>query len=133
MALHTAPSPSLLTALITIARASVHPSSRVPFHLQSQPKQWFLPSIFIPIPAFVSGIWDSVLRAVPKKKTSHMKKRHRQMAGKALKDVTALNSTGWKTQKELDAEKEQIEEAKKKKAGPNAPRVTEKKPDRDDL
>jgi large subunit ribosomal protein L32 len=29
---------------------------------------------------------------VPKKKTSHMKKRHRQMAaGKHLKDVTALN------------------------------------------
>lgn len=28
---------------------------------------------------------------MPKKKTSHMKKRHRQMAGKALKDVTALN------------------------------------------
>lgn len=28
---------------------------------------------------------------MPKKKTSHMKKRHRQMAGKGLKDVTALN------------------------------------------
>ncbi|KAK4983868.1 hypothetical protein LTR50_006944 [Elasticomyces elasticus] len=81
------------------------------------------------------------------------------MAGKALKDVTALNrcsgcgrmkrmhvlcpycvqsirrwfSTGWKTQKELDAEKEQIKEAKKSKAGPNAPRVTEKKKDRDNV
>jgi len=31
------------------------------------------------------------LKAVPKKKTSHMKKRTRQMAGKGLKDVTALN------------------------------------------
>jgi large subunit ribosomal protein L32 len=36
-------------------------------------------------------IWDGLLRAVPKKKTSHMKKRHRQMAGKALKDVTHLS------------------------------------------
>ncbi|KAJ9193571.1 hypothetical protein DTO166G4_598 [Paecilomyces variotii] len=39
----------------------------------------------------LSGIWESILRAVPKKKTSHMKKRHRQMAGKALKDVKNLN------------------------------------------
>ncbi|KAK0707003.1 hypothetical protein B0T26DRAFT_621885, partial [Lasiosphaeria miniovina] len=42
------------------------------------------------IPSLLEDIWESVLRAVPKKKTSHMKKRHRQMAGKALKDVTAL-------------------------------------------
>lgn len=48
--------------------------------------QWSLPSI----PSLLEGIWESILRAVPKKKTSHMKKRHRQMAGKALKDVTAL-------------------------------------------
>jgi len=41
------------------------------------------------IPALLEGIWESVLRAVPKKKTSHSKKRHRQMAGKALKDFTA--------------------------------------------
>ncbi|KAL1967506.1 hypothetical protein VTN77DRAFT_3021 [Rasamsonia byssochlamydoides] len=44
------------------------------------------------IPSFLSDIWDSVLRAVPKKKTSHMKKRHRQMAGKALKDVKNLTT-----------------------------------------
>ncbi|KAE8379467.1 hypothetical protein BDV26DRAFT_259528 [Aspergillus bertholletiae] len=44
------------------------------------------------IPGLLSDIWDSVLRAVPKKKTSHMKKRHRQMAGKALKDVKSLNT-----------------------------------------
>ncbi|KAL1990708.1 hypothetical protein VTN49DRAFT_6547 [Thermomyces lanuginosus] len=44
------------------------------------------------IPGLLSGLWDSVLRAVPKKKTSHMKKRHRQMAGKALKDVKSLNT-----------------------------------------
>ncbi|KAL4868192.1 hypothetical protein BDV12DRAFT_170226 [Aspergillus spectabilis] len=44
------------------------------------------------IPGILSDLWDSVLRAVPKKKTSHMKKRHRQMAGKALKDVKNLNT-----------------------------------------
>lgn len=43
------------------------------------------------IPSFLAGLWGSVLRAVPKKKTSHMKKRHRQMAGKALKDVKSLS------------------------------------------
>jgi len=61
----------------------------------------FLPAITLAIPASIQrglpsipslleGIWDSILRAVPKKKTSHMKKRHRQMAGKALKDVNSL-------------------------------------------
>ncbi|KAB8075057.1 WD domain protein [Aspergillus leporis] len=44
------------------------------------------------VPGLLSDVWDSVLRAVPKKKTSHMKKRHRQMAGKALKDVKNLNT-----------------------------------------
>lgn len=41
---------------------------------------------------WLSDLWDSVLRAVPKKKTSHMKKRHRQMTGKALKDVKSLST-----------------------------------------
>ncbi|KAM5433951.1 Ski complex subunit Rec14 [Microsporum canis] len=44
------------------------------------------------LPSLLSDIWESVLRAVPKKKTSHMKKRHRQMAGKALKDNISLNT-----------------------------------------
>merc|ERR1712187_135819 len=43
-------------------------------------------------PGLLSDIWDSVLRAVSKKKVSHMKRRHRQMAGKALKDVKNLNT-----------------------------------------
>ena len=43
------------------------------------------------ISSILQEIWDSILRAVPKKKTSHSKTRSRQMAGKALKDVTALN------------------------------------------
>lgn len=48
-------------------------------------------SIQLSLPSFLPGLWDSVLRAVPKKKQSHSRKRMRQMAGKALKDVTALN------------------------------------------
>ncbi|KAJ5212700.1 54S ribosomal protein L32 [Penicillium cinerascens] len=55
----------------------------------------FLQSLTLPIsitvPPILADLWESVLRAVPKKKTSHMKKRHRQMAGKALKDVQSLN------------------------------------------
>ena len=38
----------------------------------------------------LDDIWESVLRAVPKNKVSHSRKRHRQMAGKALKDVNSL-------------------------------------------
>lgn len=53
----------------------------------------FSPAAFgLNVPGILSDLWDSVLRAAPKKKTSHMKKRHRQMAGKALKDVKNLNS-----------------------------------------
>lgn len=40
----------------------------------------------------LSSLWDSVLRAVPKKKTSYSKKRSRFLAGKALKDVNSLNT-----------------------------------------
>ncbi|KAJ5909154.1 54S ribosomal protein L32 [Penicillium taxi] len=47
--------------------------------------------VAITIPPLLADLWESVLRAVPKKKTSHMKSRHRQMAGKALKDVQSLN------------------------------------------
>jgi large subunit ribosomal protein L32 len=50
-----------------------------------------LAPISITLPPILADLWESVLRAVPKKKTSHMKKRHRQMAGKALKDVQSLN------------------------------------------
>lgn len=43
------------------------------------------------VPSILAGLWEGILRAVPKKKTSHRKKRQRFMAGKALQDVTALN------------------------------------------
>lgn len=51
-----------------------------------------IPAISINLPGLISDIWDGILKAVPKKKTSHMKRRHRQLAGKALKDVTAVNT-----------------------------------------
>lgn len=49
-------------------------------------------ALSLTIPGLIADIWDSVLRAVPKKKVSHMKRRHRQMAGKGLKDVKSLNT-----------------------------------------
>lgn len=49
-----------------------------------------IPGIQLSLPSLLGDIWDSVLRAVPKKKVSHSKKRHRQMAGKALEDVNSL-------------------------------------------
>ncbi|OTB13508.1 hypothetical protein K445DRAFT_320053 [Daldinia sp. EC12] len=50
-----------------------------------------IPAAISQIPSLLGDIWEGILRAVPKKKTSHMKKRHRLLAGKALKDVTSLN------------------------------------------
>ena len=49
-----------------------------------------LPGISLNIPGLLGDIWEGILRAVPKNKTSHSRKRHRQMAGKALKDVNNL-------------------------------------------
>ncbi|KAJ6264303.1 hypothetical protein Dda_0448 [Drechslerella dactyloides] len=43
------------------------------------------------IPPAISELWESILRAVPKKKQSHSRKRMRQLAGKALQDVISLN------------------------------------------
>jgi ribosomal protein L32 len=51
-----------------------------------------IPSISLNIPDLLGDIWEAILKAVPKKKTSHMKKRHRQLAGKALKDVNSINT-----------------------------------------
>ena len=48
-------------------------------------------AIRIGVPSILADIWESILRAVPKKKTSHRKKRQRFLVGKGLKDVTALN------------------------------------------
>ncbi|ODA82088.1 hypothetical protein RJ55_00593 [Drechmeria coniospora] len=59
-------------------------------------RQRILPSLSIAVPGIslnlpvLDDIWESVLRAVPKNKVSHSRKRHRQMAGKALEDVNSL-------------------------------------------
>lgn len=57
-----------------------------------------LPAVLIPdatlfsnVSGILSSIWDSILLAVPKKRSSYQKKRSRQMAGKALKDLINLN------------------------------------------
>jgi large subunit ribosomal protein L32 len=60
---------------------SIYPAATIP-----------LSAISLNIPGLLTDIWEGVLRAVPKKKTSHMKRRHRQLAGKALKDVKSLNA-----------------------------------------
>lgn len=49
-----------------------------------------LPGVSLNLPELLGDIWEGLLRAVPKNKTSHSRKRHRQMAGKALKDVQSL-------------------------------------------
>ncbi|KAI9731719.1 MAG: hypothetical protein M1834_004508 [Cirrosporium novae-zelandiae] len=97
MALRQVPFNSMLSTLLprlTIAspagrQPALFSSSLIQFSLPSLPIS-LLPAISLNVPSILAGLWESVLRAVPKKKTSHMKKRHRQMAGKALKDVTNL-------------------------------------------
>ncbi len=42
------------------------------------------------IPSLLGNIWESILRAVPKKKQTHSRTRKRQLTGKALKDVSEL-------------------------------------------
>lgn len=91
-----APSASFLSAFLPVVRASLisqQPVQRIPLlrQIQQRLNATILPAALVPIPTILGELWDGVLKAVPKKKTSHMKKRHRQMAGKALKDVTALN------------------------------------------
>ncbi|KAG9257729.1 uncharacterized protein F5Z01DRAFT_671318 [Emericellopsis atlantica] len=49
-----------------------------------------VPGVSISLPGLLGDIWEGILRAVPKNKTSHSRKRQRQMAGKALKDVNHL-------------------------------------------
>ena len=94
MAAVRAPSPSFLSAFLPVARATLFPDAapiiRRPPLLHTL-RTSLLPAVLVPLPALLGDLWDGLLNAVPKKKTSHMKKRHRQMAGKALKDVTALN------------------------------------------
>ncbi|CAD0016672.1 unnamed protein product, partial [Aureobasidium pullulans] len=89
MSLRAAPSTGFLQSFLAVASASLRPAGSARSFLPLGARSWpapLLPSIVIPIPGLVSDIWESILKA-----TSHMKKRHRQMAGKGLKDVTSLN------------------------------------------
>ena len=95
----------LLSPLLFPA-ATLSSTSTAPFSIRLRTSPLFLqqlirPILYTPIaipgtirigvPSILAEIWDSILRAVPKKKTSHRKKRQRFLAGKGLKDVTALN------------------------------------------
>ena len=99
MAAIRAPSAAFLSAFLPVARAQLFPAAtqpitkRIPLLQRLRASAYLLPAALTPIPSLLSELWDGILNAVPKKKTSHMKKRHRQMAaGKHLKDVTALNT-----------------------------------------
>ncbi|KAM0803262.1 hypothetical protein BDR22DRAFT_886641 [Usnea florida] len=89
-------SPPLLAPLTTASQATPLRTKIASLFGYVRPPSLQL-SITIPmvarfdVPSILAGLWESILRAVPKKKTSHRKKRQRFMAGKALKDVTALN------------------------------------------
>ena len=101
MAAIRAPSSTFLSAFLPIVRAQLFPASTQPITKRLPLLQRLrasatlaipVPAALLPIPSLLSDLWDGILNAVPKKKTSHMKKRHRQMAaGKHLRDVTALN------------------------------------------
>ncbi|TEY55714.1 hypothetical protein BOTCAL_0230g00070 [Botryotinia calthae] len=96
-AAHTTTSSILSSFLPRLAPATATFATRSTTLYSRQLSHPLLPVLAIPsaihlnIPGFLEGLWEGILKAVPKKKTSHMKKRHRQMAGKGLQDVTNLN------------------------------------------
>lgn len=94
------PLPPLWQTLLPALNGPVQPVWRMPFLQRlAQPFAPFsasfgalaIPSLSLPSIPSLSDIWDGILNAVPKKKTSYRKKRQRFMAGKGLKDLTALN------------------------------------------
>ena len=94
------PLPPLWQTLLPTLNGSVRPVINFPLLQRlSQPFRSLptpfaalaLPSLSLPSFPSLSDIWEGVLKAVPKKKTSHRKKRQRFMAGKGLKDLTNLN------------------------------------------
>ena len=93
----------LLFSPLLLPLATAFPSTTSPLYTRTSPLLARLlritPQLLLPahavsrfdVPSILAGLWESILRAVPKQKTSYRKKRQRFMAGKALKDVTALN------------------------------------------
>lgn len=92
------PLPPLWQALLPGFNGAVRPLPTVPLLQRlSQPfttpfGALAIPSLSLPTFPSLSDIWDGLLKAVPKKKTSYRKKRQRFLAGKGLKDITALNT-----------------------------------------
>ncbi|KAF1991109.1 hypothetical protein K402DRAFT_400587 [Aulographum hederae CBS 113979] len=88
--LSSSPLQNLLSPLVNAApfRAPIL-RFRIPIPIPSAALRYPTGAI-ISVTTLLGEIWDSVLRAVPKKKVSHMKRRHRQNANKGLKDVTEL-------------------------------------------
>jgi ribosomal protein L32 len=94
------PLPPLWQTLFPALNGPVRPVLQLPFLQRlSQPfltlpapfAAFAIPSLSLPSFPSLADIWDGLLKAVPKKKTSYRKKRQRFMAGKGLKDITSLN------------------------------------------
>ena len=94
------PLPPLWQTLLPGLNGPMRPILNMPFLQRlSQPFGAFntpfgalaLPSLSLPSIPSLAEIWDGILNAVPKKKTSYRKKCQRFMVGKGLKDITALN------------------------------------------
>jgi ribosomal protein L32 len=81
----TAPTRPVLNIPLLRRLSQPFPSITTPFAALA------LPSLSLPSIPSIGDIWEGILKAVPKKKTSYQKKRSRFMAGKGLKDVTNLN------------------------------------------
>ena len=87
---------SLVPRLSSPTLAAALGWTRLCGRLFTSPSPRLVPSLSMLVPGIslhlptLDDIWESVLRAVPKKKVSHSRKRHRQMAGKALEDVNGL-------------------------------------------
>jgi len=94
------PLPGLLQTLFPALNGPVRPVLDLPllqrlsqpFHLMPTPfAALAMPALSLPKIPTIADIWEGILKAVPKKKTSHRKRRQRFMAGKGLKDITSLN------------------------------------------
>jgi ribosomal protein L32 len=94
------PLPPLWQTLLPALNGPTRPVLNLPFLQRlSQPFRtlptpfaaFAIPSVWFPSFPSLGDIWEGILKAVPKKKTSYRKKRQRFMAGKGLKDITSLN------------------------------------------
>ncbi|KAI5809596.1 hypothetical protein DFH27DRAFT_521267 [Peziza echinospora] len=79
----------MAAALLPSARLGIYATLRSAFTL---PAIAIPASFIINIPSLLPGIFESILRAVPKKKPTYSKRRMRQLAGKALPTLQNLNN-----------------------------------------